>query len=36
MAASFKAMKRDPAYLAEAEEWDTGLETPLLEKVAPW
>jgi predicted transcriptional regulator len=34
--ASFEAMKRDPAYLAEVEEWDTGLETPLPEEADEW
>ena len=33
---SFEAMKRDPTYLAEAEEWDTGLETPLPEEADEW
>ena len=36
MAASFEAMKRDPAYLAEADEWDRGLETPLSEEADEW
>jgi hypothetical protein len=36
MAASFEAMKRDPSYLAEAEELDTGLETPLPEEADEW
>ena len=34
--ASFEAMKRDPAYLAEAEEWDMGLETALPEEAEEW
>ncbi len=36
MVASFEAMKLDPAYLAEAEELDTGLETPLPEEADEW
>ena len=36
MVASFEAMKRDPAYLAEAEELDTGLETSLPEEADEW
>ena len=34
--ASFEAMKRDPVYLAEAEEWDIGLEAPLPEEADEW
>ena len=36
MVASFEAMKRDPTYLAEAEELDTGLGTPLPEEADEW
>jgi predicted transcriptional regulator len=36
MAASLEVMKLDPAYLAEAEELDTGLETPLPEEADEW
>ena len=36
MVVSFEAMKQDPAYLAEAEELDTGLETPLPEEADEW
>jgi len=36
MVASFEAMKQDPIYLAEAEELDTGLETPLPEEKDEW
>ena len=36
LVASFEAMKRDPAYLAEAGAWDAGLETPLPEEADEW
>ena len=36
MAASFAAMKLDAVYLAEAAEWDTGLDTPLAQEQDEW
>jgi predicted transcriptional regulator len=36
MVASVEAMQLDPAYLAESEELDTGLETPLPEEADEW
>lgn len=36
MAASFEAMRQDPAYIAEAEALDLGLGTPLPEEADEW